>query len=122
MTLMMEKEDAKIMTGGSWVCSFKPIIDPHAQLIVLGSMPGVRSLSADQYYAHPQNAFWRIMADVLGFEIEASYVERVAALQSAGIALWDVLQACQREGSLASSIMSTTQVVNDFNAIFQDYP
>jgi len=106
----------------NWAYSFRPIVDQQSQLIVLGSMPGVKSLAAGQYYAHPQNAFWRIMAALLGFKPEHDYADKVAALQSAGIALWDVLQACEREGSLDASIAPDSQVANDFNALFRDYP
>ncbi len=105
-----------------WAYSFKPIVDHRARLIVLGSMPGVKSLAAGQYYAHPQNAFWRIMAALLGFQPSDEYAAKVAALQSAGVALWDVLHACQREGSLDASIEAGSQIANDFNGLFQAFP
>lgn len=111
-----------LVNSPNWVYSFKPIVDRQSRLIVLGSMPGVRSLTAGQYYAHPHNAFWRIMATLLGFDPDADYADKVVALQTAGIALWDVLQACQREGSLDASIAADSQVANDFKALFRDYP
>lgn len=110
------------MSTLSWAYSFKPVINQESRLIVLGSMPGIKSLNAGQYYAHPQNAFWRIMADVLGFAVDAAYVDKLTALESAGIALWDVLQACQREGSLDANITVDSQVGNDFNTLFRNYP
>lgn len=79
---------------------FEPIADRNAQILILGSMPGRESLEARQYYANRRNAFWKIMAELLVFDPASSYEARVHALRSARIALWDVLQACKRVGSL----------------------
>ena len=98
--------------------SFKPIEDEDAEILILGSMPGRKSLAAGQYYAHAHNAFWRIMAELLRFDAAASYETRVKALKSARIALWDVLQSCAREGSLDIMIESGSQVANDFRTFF----
>lgn len=101
------------------IYSFAPIAAPDAEILILGSMPGQASLAANRYYAHPQNAFWRIMGELLGFDCKtASYTEKTDALRSARIALWDVLQSCKRQGSLDSSIETPTQTVNDFPAFF----
>jgi len=102
--------------------SFKPIADPGARLLILGSMPGEASLAARQYYAHPRNAFWPIMGGLLGFDPLAHYAKRVQALQRAQIALWDVLKSCVREGSLDSRIDRDTLVPNDFRRFFHAYP
>lgn len=102
--------------------SFKPIINDSARVIILGSMPGIKSLTEQQYYAHPQNAFWRIMATVFDFDTLGSYEQRLEYLKENGVALWDVLHSCKREGSLDSMIQSQTQVSNDFNTLFQKYP
>lgn len=102
--------------------SFQPIINDSAKILILGSMPGIKSLNEQQYYAHPQNAFWRIMAALFNFDAHASYEQRLAYLQAEGVALWDVLHSCKREGSLDSMIQSETQVANNFNALFQAYP
>ncbi len=102
--------------------SFKPIINDSARIIILGSMPGIKSLTEQQYYAHPQNAFWRIMAALFDFDALASYEQKLAFLQSESVALWDVLHSCKREGSLDSMIQPETQVANDFNTLFQQYP
>lgn len=74
-------------------------------LLVLGSFPGRASLLAQQYYGHPQNQFWRLLGGVFGLGLaELSYAERLAALESRGIGLWDVITAAEREGSLDSAI------------------
>ncbi len=102
--------------------SFKPIINDSARVIILGSMPGVKSLKEQQYYAHPQNAFWRIMAALFDFDVHTAYAERLELLQSEGVALWDVLHSCKREGSLDLMIQIDTQVPNDFISLFQSHP
>jgi TDG/mug DNA glycosylase family protein len=103
------------------VQSFPPIKEKDAEVLVLGSMPGLASLKASQYYAHPQNAFWRIIAELLQFDPAIQYPARIKQLQSARIALWDVLQSCKREGSLDSSIERDSQVPNDFRAFFRKH-
>jgi TDG/mug DNA glycosylase family protein len=102
--------------------SFKPVINDSARILILGSMPGIKSLSEQQYYAHPQNAFWRIMATLFNFDVLVDYQQRLELLQSNGIALWDVLHPCKREGSLDAKIQADTQVANDFNGLFIAYP
>ncbi len=104
------------------VFSFNPLSLPSAKVLVLGSMPGVASLNAQQYYAHPRNNFWRIMACIAGFDAAAPYEARVEALTRSGIALWDVLQSCVRPGSLDSSIQAGTRVPNDFASFFNAHP
>jgi hypoxanthine-DNA glycosylase len=84
-------------------------------------MPGDLSLRMQQYYAHPRNAFWRIMSDLLGFDAQSDYNVRLAGLRSAGIGLWDVLRNCERPGSLDSSIVRDSMEVNDFGALFAEY-
>ena len=83
-------------------------------MLVLGTMPGVASLRARQYYAHPRNAFWPIVARVLGFDVATPYEARVESLIAARIAVWDVLESCLRPGSLDSEIDEATAVPNDF--------
>lgn len=109
------------MTGPR-VSSFPPIAPPHARVLILGSMPGRRSLDENRYYAHPQNAFWRIVADFTGVAHDAPYPERIAGLERRGIAVWDVLQSCIREGSLDSSIDESSIEINDFPGLFTRCP
>lgn len=94
---------------------FLPIADPRARVLVLGSLPGRKSLEMHEYYAQPRNAFWRIMGELTGAEPAFPYAERLERLLAHGIAVWDVLAAGERPGSLDSSIVPSTIVVNDFN-------
>ncbi|QBL08060.1 DNA-deoxyinosine glycosylase [Rheinheimera sp. D18] len=93
---------------------------PTAKVLVLGSMPGVASLKQQQYYGHPRNAFWPIMASLLQFPLSLSYPERLARLQQQGVALWDVIGRCQRQGSLDSAIRA--EQANDFTSLFARLP
>jgi double-stranded uracil-DNA glycosylase len=102
------------------VRSFAPIAAPDARILILGSMPGIASLEAGQYYAHPRNAFWPIMGALFGAGPDLPYAERVARLKAEGVAVWDALQACEREGSLDSKIRS--EVPNDFAVFFAAHP
>lgn len=95
-----------------------PIAARDARVLVLGSMPGAASLSAARYYAHPQNRFWPIMGELVGAMPALPYEERLQRLRRAGIALWDVLDRCEREGSLDSSIRDDTAQANDFARFF----
>lgn len=100
---------------------FEPIADRSAEILILGSMPGRESLEARQYYANRRNAFWKIMAELLGFDPASSYEARVHALRSARIALWDVLQACKRVGSLDAMIEADTITANDFHSFYRNH-
>jgi TDG/mug DNA glycosylase family protein len=104
------------------VSSFPPIASAAARVLILGSMPGVRSLAARQYYAHPQNAFWPILGAICGFRADAPYAERKRHLIARGIAVWDVLRCCERKGSLDTSIVRASMQPNDFEAFFARHP
>lgn len=97
----------------------EPIVDERAKLFILGSMPGEQSLQLQQYYANPRNHFWRLMSEVLGCSLQGGYEERVKRLQEHGIALWDVLAECEREGSLDSAIRG--ERANDIGALLVRY-
>ena len=101
---------------------FAPVEKADAVVLVLGSMPGQKSLMQQQYYAHPRNAFWPIMAEVAGFSMDIPYTKRIRLLPQKGIALWDVLQSCFRPGSLDSSIDEATIVSNEFQQFFATHP
>jgi TDG/mug DNA glycosylase family protein len=102
--------------------SFAPISGPTAQLLILGSMPGRASLAAGEYYAHPRNAFWQILAGVYRFNQDTPYRERCELLIHHGVALWDVLKTCTRASSLDSDIVESSIVANDLPAFLQRHP
>lgn len=101
---------------------FPPVVDERARMLILGSFPSAQSLAAHQYYANPRNAFWPIAGELFGFDANAPYESRLAALQSHAVALWDVLRSCRRVGSADSAIDPEGLVVNDFAGLFTDYP
>ncbi len=85
-------------------------------MLSLGSFPSTASLAAQQYYAHPQNQFWRILGEVIGQPLkEMDYPARLVAVQAAGIAIWDIYASCERAGSLDTAIRDV--VPNDLGAL-----
>jgi TDG/mug DNA glycosylase family protein len=106
----------------SYVQSFPPIASAASRVLILGTMPGKASLRAGQYYAHPQNAFWRIAGTIVGFEPASPYEVRVDLMRAAGIAIWDVLKSCTRQSSLDSDIVHATAVPNDLPAFLALHP
>ncbi len=102
--------------------AFPPVVNANAKLLILGSMPGEASLVAQQYYAFGRNAFWTIMGELVGALPELPYPQRLEKLQQAGIAIWDVLAACEREGSLDSAINQQALIANDFQSFLVQYP
>lgn len=99
-----------------------PVAAHGARLLILGSFPSAQSLAEGRYYANPRNAFWRIAGELFGFNPNAPYESRLAALQSHGVALWDVLHRCRRAGSSDAKIELKSMVVNDFAELFANYP
>jgi hypoxanthine-DNA glycosylase len=97
---------------------FPPIAGGRPRVLLLGSLPGRKSLEMGQYYAQPQNGFWRIMGALYGAEPSLPYPERLERLIANRVAVWDVLAAGEREGSLDSAIVPASIVVNDFDAFF----
>ncbi len=100
--------------------AFPYIAKPNATVLILGTMPGERSLVLDEYYGHPQNAFWKIMFALFDKPVNNDYTAKKKLLLSNKIALWDVLQFCERKGSLDSAIKN--EVPNDFEAFFNAHP
>lgn len=87
--------------------AFDPVVDARTSVLILGSLPGEASLAAGQYYAHPRNAFWPLMDAVTERGISSlAYADRLLALRSKGIGLWDVIASAERSGSLDSAIRS----------------
>ena len=104
------------------IYSFPPIENASAERLILGSMPGKASLSAQQYYAHPRNHFWDFMSSILGVEVSLPYALRCRALVERRIALWDVLKVCTRSSSLDSDIDESSIVANDFHTFLSEHP
>jgi TDG/mug DNA glycosylase family protein len=99
-----------------------PIFPDHMTTVVLGSLPGNRSLRDAQYYAHPRNAFWPIMAHCFGWPSTLSYQERLDRLGAQGIGLWDVIEQAHRSGSLDSAIASTGLQANPLAQLITERP
>jgi hypoxanthine-DNA glycosylase len=93
-----------------------PVVDVRSRILILGSFPGAASLAAGQYYAHPRNQLWPILSALTGEDLAAlPYAERLPRLLAHGFGLWDVLGACEREGSLDSAIRKPA--ANDFGRL-----
>ena len=100
-----------------------PLVNADTRVLVLGSFPGVKSLQLQQYYAHPQNQFWRIMQSLwpdAPWPTDRDYARRCQCLLAQGVGVWDVYAQCEREGSLDSAIRSAQ--LNDFPALLQRCP
>ncbi|WP_432403083.1 DNA-deoxyinosine glycosylase [Wukongibacter sp. M2B1] len=100
--------------------SFIPVIDENSKVLILGSIPSVKSLEKTQYYGNSRNHFWKLIYSIFEKEIDSSYSDRLAFLLKNHIALWDVVRDCYREGSLDSSIKNPE--INDFESLFKKYP
>jgi len=97
---------------------FKPIVSANPKLLVLGTMPSVESLNQAFYYAHPRNAFWPIMQSLVNMPIN-TIEDKIALVEKSGLAVWDVLESCDRPGSLDSAIKSPQ--ANDFESFLERY-
>jgi double-stranded uracil-DNA glycosylase len=104
------------------VFSFAPVFRSDARILILGSMPGVASLSASQYYAHPRNRFWDIMERVCDAGRSVPYEQRLQRLLEHRLALWDVLHSCVRPGSLDAAIEQHTALPNDLTGLLSELP
>ncbi len=102
------------------IYSFPPISDKRAKVLILGTMPGERSLKLNQYYGHGGNTFWKLMFTIFEETFSNHYDKRKEMLIRYNIALWDVLQACEREGSSDSSILK--EEPNNFKLFFENHP
>ncbi|MDO8938904.1 MAG: DNA-deoxyinosine glycosylase [Methylicorpusculum sp.] len=101
---------------------FGPIATADSKILILGSMPGVQSLQKTQYYGHPRNAFWPIMAALFNDFDSIDYEAKKRMLERGGIAVWDVIQNCNRRGSLDAHIEKTSIQPNNFRCFFNEHP
>ncbi len=102
------------------IYSFEPVVDGRSRILILGSMPGKESLRKQQYYGHAQNAFWKLMSALLNEPHYEDYEKRLDMLLRNSIALWDVIQSCERKSSLDSDIKNAE--AHDFAAFFAAHP
>lgn len=108
--------------GASALHGLPPAVAESTRVLVLGSMPGMASLRAQQYYAQPRNRFWPLLSTLCGFDAALPYAQRIAAANAAGVGLWDVLGACDRAGSLDSAILRGSEVANPIAALCVGLP
>lgn len=101
------------------ISSFPPIISEGSKILILGSVPGVKSLEMQQYYAHPQNQFWKIIFQLFEEDFTADYRKRTEIIRKNNIALWDVIDSCEREGSLDTKIRNEEH--NDIRKILREH-
>ncbi|WP_449386924.1 DNA-deoxyinosine glycosylase [Chryseobacterium lineare] len=102
------------------ISSFPPIIDNNSKILILGSIPGVKSLEKQQYYAHPQNKFWKIIFELFHEKFTEDYAKRIDMLKKNHIALWDVIDSCERKGSLDSEIKN--EEANQIEELLENHP
>ncbi|BAP32576.1 G:T/U mismatch-specific DNA glycosylase [Chryseobacterium sp. StRB126] len=102
------------------ISSFPPLIDDQSEILILGSIPGVKSLEMQQYYAHPQNKFWKIILELLNEKFTEDYSKRIGIVKKHHIALWDVIDSCERKGSLDSEIKN--EEANQIDALLEEHP
>ena len=102
------------------ISSFPPIANKDSKILILGSIPGVKSLEMQQYYAHPQNKFWKIICEIFNEEFTTNYQQRIEILEKHHIALWDVIDTCERKGSLDSEIRN--EEANKIEELLQNFP
>ena len=119
-----DKNSTDAQPPGSRKTGLPPIVSSNTRLLLLGSFPGAASLARQQYYAHPQNPFWKILQAILPSSPRGiclgSYENRSAWLLEQGLGVWDVYASCERAGSLDSAIRNPR--VNDFASLLRDCP
>lgn len=102
--------------------SFSPIINHQSKILILGSIPGVKSLEKQQYYAHPQNRFWKLISLLCNYNnlSDLEYDNKLNILLNNKLALWDVIKSCERKGSMDSDILNESP--NNFDLLLKKYP
>ena len=99
--------------------SFEPFSEPDSTVLILGSLPGDKSLALSQYYGHPQNRFWKVIASITGKELPSDYADKKQLLRNNKIAIWDVAHSAHRKGSLDSAIENV--LPNDLNTFIAQH-
>ena len=102
------------------ISSFPPIVSKDSKILILGSVPGIKSLEMQEYYAHPQNKFWRILFELFQEDFTADYAEKIELLKKNKIAVWDVIDSCERKGSLDTEIKNEAH--QDILQLLRDFP
>ena len=102
------------------ISSFPPIIFKDSKILILGSVPGIKSLEMQEYYAHPQNKFWTILFKIFNESFTKNYEEKIKLLEKNKVAVWDVIDPCEREGSLDTKIKNESH--NDIAELLKAYP
>ncbi|MGK4567905.1 DNA-deoxyinosine glycosylase [Flavobacterium sp. 3HN19-14] len=103
------------------ISSFPPFVNEDSEILILGTMPGATSLAKQEYYGFNQNAFWKIIYSVFAeLPVAATFDEKKEVLKQNKIAVWDVLENCERKGSLDIHIKNHKE--NDFDTFFSEYP
>lgn len=101
--------------------SFPPFVNDATEILILGTMPGIASLEKQEYYAHPRNHFWKIIYTIFGeLPVSVHFEEKIKLLKKNNIGIWDVLENCERKGSLDIHIKNHKP--NDFENLFKQYP
>lgn len=100
--------------------AFAPIVNPDSKILILGTMPGEKSLELQEYYGNRGNSFWKLLFTLFDQEVTHDYTIKKALLKTQHIALWDVLEFCERTGSLDSNIKN--EITNDFKSFYEHYP
>ncbi|MCW2120007.1 DNA-deoxyinosine glycosylase [Flavobacterium sp. 7A] len=113
----IEKTETSLINTKS---SFQPISQPNTEILILGSLPGDKSIEVNEYYGHPRNRFWKIIATISNKELPKNYNDKLALLQKLKIGLWDVAQRANRSGSLDSAIKD--EEPNDIDSFLIDHP
>ena len=109
------------VVSSSTISSFPPLVADGCRVLILGSMPGVRSLDRSEYYAHPRNLFWPLMGEMYGAGRELPYADRIKRLHARRVGVWDVLAECDRPGSLDGSILPDTEIANDIDSLLRKH-
>ena len=100
--------------------SFPPLIYEHVEILILGSLPGKKSIELKEYYGHPRNRMWKILCAITNYEVPTDYDSKKIFLKKNKIGLWDVASSAERKGSLDSNIKK--EIPNDLDSLLLDFP